>query len=157
MPGDRKETAVGGNREVVDNPAVADADPRHDRARRGMEDIDVVRLQGGIGRVPATRGDPGAVRRHGHREQLAVVPRTDRRPQGPQQLALGQAPQHHRLVVGGGREKAARCIDAYALGHGRVHAGIDAQDRIGLRLSGRRVTLRDGRRREHRARQDEDD
>ncbi len=134
MARDREIATVSRDGEVVDDLAILLTDPRHDRARARLKDVNVIRPQDGVARVPASGRDPAPVRRHGYGEHFSVVAGSDRRAQRAQQLALRQPPHHHGLVVGAGGKQGAASIHTNPLAHRSMHARIDAEDRIELRL-----------------------
>ena len=81
------------------------------------------------GGVKSARREAAAVRRKRDRIDLAAVFRPDRQADDPLQLAFGQRPHSHGLVVGRCRHATAGSIDADAPDLRGVHPGFDAQER----------------------------
>ena len=131
--------SVVGHGQVVDHARQAGEAP-HQTAGLALENIDAV------GFVPTVAGPAGAkdvaaVGAHGHAVEPALVVVADGRTQHAQLFAGADVPDTAGLVVRGRGQVAAQAVHGDAFDKRRVHAGFDAQDRLGGRRSGGGVAV----------------
>ncbi len=109
-------------------------DPLHQRPGRAVEQIDLLlrgqhRSSGSIRRRRSARR-PGSSRRL----DLADIARSGGQPDRPLELAVGERPDSHRLVVRTGHRPASVAIGRSAPDWSRVHPRIDHQHRPVIEL-----------------------
>jgi hypothetical protein len=106
-------------------------------ARAGFEQINEF-YAGLIGPSPPPGGDEAAVGAQRYRIDFPDVARPGRHADRLQQFPVGERPHPHRLVVGTSESELPGGVHVDGPDHRRVHAGLNDQDRLIVKLRLRR-------------------